>query len=61
VLPPSGRKIALLNPEVDLVSGFRRTFYALPDVDGALTLARSWRYWRCACSGCGESSPRPID
>jgi ABC-2 type transport system permease protein len=39
VLPPTWQKIALLNPVVYLVSGFRWSFYEIADVDVTLSLA----------------------
>lgn len=39
VLPPVWQKIALLNPVVYLVSGFRWSFYGIADVDIAVSIA----------------------
>ena len=39
MLPPSGSKIALFNPVVYLVSGFRWSFYGVSDVGVGVSLA----------------------
>jgi ABC-2 type transport system permease protein len=38
MLPPLWQKIALFNPVVYLVSGFRWSFYGVADVDPAISL-----------------------
>jgi ABC-2 type transport system permease protein len=38
MLPPAWRSIALLNPVVYLISGFRWSFYEIADVSVALSL-----------------------
>jgi ABC-2 type transport system permease protein len=38
MLPPTWRSIALLNPVVYLISGFRWSFYEIADVSVALSL-----------------------
>ena len=39
MLPPFWQKVALLNPVVYLISGFRWSFYGVADVDVGLSVA----------------------
>ena len=49
MLPPVWQKIALFNPVVYLISGFRWSFYGLSDVNVGISVAATLGFWRCAC------------
>jgi ABC-2 type transport system permease protein len=48
MLPPLWQKIALLNPVVYLVSGFRWSFYGVSDVSVGVSLAMTSLFF-CVC------------
>src|SRR6202034_983856 len=48
VLPPVWQKVALINPAVYLISGFRWSFYGIADVSVALSLSMT-TVFLCVC------------
>ena len=59
MLPPTWRTIALFNPVVYLISGFRWSFYGNADVDVGRQPGRdaAASCWRCCSSSGGCSRP----
>jgi ABC-2 type transport system permease protein len=44
MLPPFWQKVALVNPVVYLVSGFRWSFYGVADVDVGISLGMTFAF-----------------
>jgi ABC-2 type transport system permease protein len=50
MLPPFWQTVALLNPVVYLVSGFRWSFYGIADVDLGISLGMTFAFLAVALS-----------
>jgi len=53
MLPPLWRKVALFNPVVYLISGFRWSFYGTADVDVGISLAATVLFFSVCLAGVG--------
>ena len=53
MLPPLWRKVALFNPVVYLISGFRWSFYGTADVDVSISLAATLVFFSVCLAGVG--------